>query len=167
MDYTPAAHVFTTNMRAFGQAVTILCEGATQGALEEAGRLMDQTVPIDTRALQKSRTRVHKRGKLRWSTEYPKDYAGVLEFGGYPGVGPRTMKAGPGDLGAGFTARAGVYSKQAPLGWVRKALAQSEAPWHARIYKAVQQGWAGRVSITSDEAPLGGNLGEIFDIDLG
>lgn len=165
-DYAPAASRFAQHLRTYGQAVTILCDGATQAALEDAGKLMDATVPVDTGALKRSRTRSRRRGKLRWQLDYPLPYAPILEYGGFRGIGPRTIHAGPADLGAGFQAPAGIYSKQAPLGWVRRALVATEKPWHERIHNAIRQAWTGEVRTVADESALAGNLSEIFGVDI-
>ncbi len=168
LDYRPSATRFGQHMRSVGQLIEVLGDRATQQSLEDAGRLMDQTVPVDTGRLRRSRTRVHKLRALTWGTEYPLPYATTLEYGGYGRVGPRTMRAGPGELGAGFVAGAGIYSQQAPLGWVRKALAAVNDPWRQRIHAAVRQAWTGQVSTGggSGETPLTGDLGQIFDIEL-
>jgi hypothetical protein len=170
LDYGPAAQQFTQHMQAFHGLLLLTADQAVQQSLEEAGRMLDATVPVDTGRLRASRTTVHKLRPLTWATGYTVDYAPVLEYGGYPRVGPKTVHLGGGEIGAGFTGGPGVYSKQAPLGWVRRALAAHRDPFLARVQTAVKQAWTGQMAGTTTTAPgptLGpGGLSELFGIEI-
>jgi len=174
LDYTPAAAQFQRNMHAFRTLVLALADSAVRQSLDDAGRLMDSTVPVDTGALRANRSPAvsgSRGNRITWSTGYTLPYAGVLEYGGYPGVGPKTVALGGGDLGAGFTAGAGIYAKQSPLGWVRKALAAVRDPLTARIYRSVRQAWMGQVATgpaLGPETPIlgSGGLAGLFGVDL-
>lgn len=174
LDYAPAAAQFQRNMQAFRTLLTTLADGAVRQSLDDAGRLMDSTAPVDTGALKANRSpavAVSRGTRITWSTGYTLPYAGVLEYGGYPGVGPKTVALGGGDLGAGFVGGAGIYSRQAPLGWVRKALAAVRDPFTERVYAAVRQAWAGQIArgggnpATMPNVGSGG-LSELFGVDI-
>jgi hypothetical protein len=144
LDYLPAAERFAADMRTVGQRLLTAADGAVRQTMEDAGAYMDETVPVDTGALSRSRTREYSPRPLTWATDYPLAYALTLEYGGYRSPGPRTVQLAGGDLGAGFLAGAGVYSRQAPLGWVRKALVHMGPTFHERIYAAVREAWTGQ-----------------------
>lgn len=142
----------------------------TQGAkaVEAQARSVRQVViatsPVDTGALKASWSPVTARGPLAYGFSNPKDYAATLEYGGYPRVGPRTIRLSGGDLGAGFVAGPGIYSQQAPLGFVRKALAGAVPQLRLRIRNMLSQGWGGLG--TSDVLGMQ-EASNIFGIDLG
>lgn len=171
LDYGPAAQQFSQTMQAVRALFLLSADVAIKQSLEEAGRLMDATAPVDTGRLRASRTQVHRVQPLTWATGYTVDYAPTLEYGGYPRVGPRTVHVGGGDVGAGFTAEPGIYSKQAPLGWVRRALAAQRDAFLARVQTALTQAWTGQVTVPDTAGPgltLGpGGLSELFGIELG
>ena len=145
-----------------------------------------RTSPVDTRFLQAHWSPAHQRGDpLTWGISTDVPYAPTLEYGGYHGIGkrmpPRTVRLGGGDLGAGFTAGAGIYSTQAPLGWIRKALAQAQPQYLLRLQNMLREAWA-RASTTGTTgglaavgvAPASGRalaltpaqLGTLFGIDV-
>lgn len=170
LDYGPAAQHFAQHVQATRARLETQGDDAVRLSLEDAGAQMDETVPVDTTRLAMSRSPAHSPQPLTWATGYPLDYALTLEYGGYPSVGRKTIRLGGGPLGAGFVGGAGIYSKQAPLGWVRRALASVQGPFHARILAAVRQAWEGSTTGTPFPQSLprlgGGGLGGIFDIDL-
>lgn len=143
-------------------------DAAVRQSLEDAGAQMDETVPVDTGNLSRNRMTPYSPEPRVWATGYSLPYAAILEYGGYMRVGPRTAQVGGGNLGAGFTAGAGIYSRQAPLGWVRKALASVEKTFHARVLAAAQAAWAGdTVGAMPGVGTGGSNLTDLFDVDLG
>ena len=109
--------------------------------INEVYRQIVATSPVDTGALKRSWTSPTQRGPLRWATGTDKHYAETLEYGGYSRVGPRTVALGGGDIGEGFVAGAGIYSQQAPLGFVRKALAQATPRLRLRVRTVVPEVW--------------------------
>ena len=96
---------------------------AIEAQMRSIRQVIVNTTPVDTGRLKASWGPVTKRGHLAYGCGNPRHYGSTLEYGGYPRVGPRTIRLGGGILGAGFVAGAGIYSQQAPLGFVRKALA--------------------------------------------
>lgn len=78
-------------------------------ALTVYNRIRART-PVDEGALRTAWRYRANPARIRISNS--KEYAGVVEFGGYRGVGPRTV-AGNG----------GIYSRQAPRGMVRITVA--------------------------------------------
>ncbi len=137
---------------------------AVEAQTRNVRQVVINTSPVDTGALKASWGPVTSRGPLAYGFGTAKDYASTLEYGGYPRVGPRTVRLGGGELGAGFVAGAGIYSQQAPLGFVRKALAAATPQFRLRLQNMLRQGWGGLG--TSDV--LGAReAADIFGIDLG
>ena len=65
--------------------------------MEAVGHRMDLTAPVDTGALKRNRSAVRQSGPLTWATGYDLPYAPILEYGGYRGVGPKTVALGGGE----------------------------------------------------------------------
>ena len=102
-------------------------------------RIMGYT-PVDTGRLRNSwRSRKVHATEGRVSTDV--EYAPVVEYGGYKGVGPRTVQAGPFAFGMDLVAGPGIYSTQAPGGMVRKAMAEEGKAMLAALAKLHQQKW--------------------------
>jgi hypothetical protein len=141
MNFHMAADTFSLRMRNYGRLMESSADDAVRDAMNAAGKLMDATVPVDTRALQMDRSPVTRSGRISWSTGYSLPYAGVLEYGGYLRAGPKTESLGSEDLGEGFMAPSGVYSRQAPHGWVRKALLGAKRPLGENVRKALLANW--------------------------
>lgn len=100
------------------------------------------TSPVDMGRLRRSWPPPTSRGTpLAWGTGTHLHYAPTLEYGGYKGVGPRTVQLGGGDLVAGFVAGAGIYSRQAPLGFVRRALAEAAPQTMLRMQTLLRRQW--------------------------
>ena len=71
----------------------------------------------------------------------PFRYASVIEFGGYPGVGPKTQKFGPSRLPGGFIINAGIFPRQKPAAPLRRALAKHWGEMTKHIRAAHGQQW--------------------------
>ena len=142
-DFAPAARQFKTTMRDYRTLVEQQGDAAMRTILTTIGAVMDTTAPVDTGALRANRSPVRRVGRLTYATGYTLPYAPVLEYGGYRGVGPKTVELGGGAIDEEFIAGAGIYSRQAPLGWVRKALAQARPLLAPTILDLVQRGWSG------------------------
>lgn len=134
---------FATTLRAYAERVgrsvdDVVRESATRVRAEVVARS-----PVDTTRLQASWLAPVRAGALAWKIATTVPYAPVLEYGGYPGVGPKTVAVtGSQDLGFGLTPpRSGIYSRQAPHGWVRKALANEGNRLLAGIGQTLQQEW--------------------------
>ena len=55
----------------------------------------------------------------------PLPYSAVIEFGGYPGVGPKTEHVGGQTLPGGIQVDAGIFPTQVPAAPVRRALSKN------------------------------------------
>jgi len=102
-----------------------------------------QTSPVDTGNLRAHWSPVIERRDLVYGIGNDRVYAPVLEYGGYHRVGPRTIQAGPAmlDDSGEFEAPEGIYSRQAPLGWTRKALIVAKPQYLLRINNVVRRQW--------------------------
>lgn len=147
-----------------GLAQRVMTEGAAvvQQTTQDVWTTTVRTSPVDTGALRRSWTPpAHRGGPLLWGFGTDRHYAPTLEYGGYSKVGPRTIHLGGGHLGAGFVAGAGIYSTQAPLGFVRKALAQVCPAFREAMRVVVRTAWdSGTVAVhfppaTTPATPLG------------
>ena len=68
-------------------------------------------------------------------------YARVIEFGGYPGVGPKTRRVGSARLAGGIERNAGIYPKQRAAAPVRRALARNISAYRRRVRETEQRNW--------------------------
>jgi len=128
---------------------------AVEAQMRSIRQVIINTSPVDTGHLKASWSPVRAVGSLAYACGTNVHYAPTLEYGGYPRVGPRTIRLGGGEIGAGFVAGPGIYSQQAPLGFVRKALAGSVRQLRLRIRNVLKQGWGGlgEGDATMDESP--------------
>ena len=81
--------------------------------------------PVDKGFSRASIESPSKVAKGHWEFHITAAYAGVIEYGGYPGVGPKTAEMGPEDLGDGVDINAGIYPTQRPQAPLRRALAKT------------------------------------------
>lgn len=94
---------------------------------KEAGLIRDDIIkgwPVDSYA-----SRGGWQGPLKivggyeLRNDYP--YAPTIEYGTYPGVGPKTVEVGSTTLPGGIEVNAGIYPSQRPAAPVRQALSKS------------------------------------------
>lgn len=76
----------------------------------------------------------HAHYQLR--NEYP--YAATIEFGGYPGVGPKTEKVGAHVLPGGIQIRGGIYPSQKPDAPVARAISKRTIPINEALAKVLR-----------------------------
>jgi hypothetical protein len=142
LTYAAAAARFQARMQTFVGRVREEGSRAVQAQMQAVRQTIVATSPVDTGRLRASWSPVTQRGDpLIWGTGTTLDYAPTLEYGGYTRVGRRTVAIGGGDLGAGFVAGGGIYSRQAPLGFLRKALAEAAPQLRMRLTNMLQQTW--------------------------
>lgn len=142
LDYRPAASRFAAHLKGYGTRLRTQGGQMVREEMDAVRSTIVATTPVDTGALRRSWSPVRRRGDaLTWGVSTDLPYAPILEYGGYRGVGPKTVALGGGDLGESFVAGAGIYSKQAPLGWVRRALAQHAPHFRQQALRLVQQHW--------------------------
>lgn len=96
--------------------------------------------PVDTGRLVGNWAGPTKTADNEYTVSNDTPYAAVVEYGGYPGVGPRTVELQGRDLGEGYNAEPGIYSLQAPHGMVRRALAD-EARNLKLLTDAIKKNW--------------------------
>ncbi len=135
---------FVSDMGRFAQRLQTEGGRVVRDQMTTTRQVIVQTTPVDTGNLQTHWGPVQERSTgqlLVYGVENPVEYGPLLEYGGYRGVGPRTTRLGGGDLGGGFVAGGGIYSTQAPLGFVRKALVGAWPQFQRRLWHMVRQAW--------------------------
>lgn len=65
-----------------------------------------------------------KVGHAHYRIQNQYDYAAVIEYGGYPGVGPKTEIVGSQVLPGGVAINGGIYPSQRPAAPVRRAISK-------------------------------------------
>jgi hypothetical protein len=168
LDITP----FERRLQGAAQAVIDAGAGVVEATAKDVWSDVMRTSPVDTGALRRSWSVPRPHGSpLRWSFGSDAPYAAVLEYGGYRHVGPKTV-ASSGDPGEDFVASPGIYSRQAPLGFVRRALAGNRAVFRRRLQAMLGQAWGSGREATgwpgATAAPLGAttDIGTLFGIDI-
>lgn len=141
LNFTATAARFQSRMARFIQRLDQDGGKATEDQMRSVHSVIVSTSPVDTGDLRAHWGPVTQRGPLTYGTGNDRSYATTLEYGGYLRVGPKTVGLGGGDLGAGFVAGAGVYSRQAPLGFVRRALADAAPQYSERLQNTLRQLW--------------------------
>lgn len=136
-----AATKFHAKLQSFQQLLRSNASKAVHDQMIKVRGDIINTTPVDTGNLRAHWSTVRQRSELSWGIGNDRMYAPILEYGGYKRVGPRTIEAGPADLGEGFEAPEGIYSQQAPLGWTRKALVANNAQFRQRILNTVVRTW--------------------------
>lgn len=92
----------------------------------QAGLMRDDIVtdmPVDTGALRASIQGPNKIADGHYQVVVGAPYAWVVEHGGYPGVGPKTVKIGDFILEEGIAVEGGIFPSQKPAAPVRRAIA--------------------------------------------
>jgi len=177
---------YTSKLSQFGGLLRQQGSLAVKAQATSVREVIVRTSPVDTGFLRAHWSPAQQRGDpLTWGTSTDVPYAPTLEYGGYRRVGraqpPKTVRLGGGDLGAGFIAGAGIYSTQAPLGWVRRALAGAHPQYMLRLQNMLRDAWrnAGGTGATGALPAVGAavaptrpltltpaQLGTLFGIDV-
>lgn len=111
-------------------------------ARDEAGLLRDDVIkgwPVDTGASRAGWQGPTKVGHAHYRLRNDYDYAPTIEYGGYPGVGPKTEKVGSHVLPGGVAVNAGIYPSQRPAAPVRQAISKRSLPLHEAIAGVIRQ----------------------------
>lgn len=169
LNLTAVAAKFQSDMGRYAQRVRTDGSKATRDQMTNVRQVLIATSPVDTGFLQAHWGPIEEAStgtQIVFRVENPTEYGPILEYGGYRRVGPKTVALGGGDLGQGFVAAGGIYSQQAPLGWVRRALAGAWPQYRLRLNNVIRQAWPYTLGPGSDTGPLGGDLGALFGIDL-
>ena len=111
-------------------------------ARDEAGRLRDDIIegwPVDTGASRAGWQGPTKVGESHYRLQNDYEYAPTIEYGGYPGVGPKTEKVGSHVLPGGVAVNAGIYPSQRPAAPVRRAISKRSLPLREAIARGIRQ----------------------------
>lgn len=145
--------VLTLNMAATGARFTSRLQGFAQRLVTDGGKAVEDqaqdtrqvviaATPVGTGFLQAHWGPVTQQGDpFTWGFSNDTPYGPILEYGGYQRIGDKTVGLAGGDLGEGFVAGPGIYSRQAPLGFVRRALAQAAPALRTRLATVLRQAW--------------------------
>ena len=175
MTMTATATRFASRLQGFARRMADDGSKAVQAQAVALRAELVATSPVDTGYLRAHWSPVTPGSSpLAWKVQNSAPYAPILEYGGYRGIGLKTVGLAGGSLGAGFVAGAGIYSRQAPLGFVRRALANTAEPLRVRIRTLLGRAWTARDmgggwpnTPPSSRLPAGTNLGALFGINLG
>ncbi len=94
---------------------------------EQAGLLRDDIIkgwPVDTYASRAGWQGPTKIGEADYQLKNDYPYAATIEYGGYPGVGPKTHEVGAFVLPEAIQVNGGIYPTQRPAAPVRQALSK-------------------------------------------
>jgi len=109
---------------------------------KEAGLVREDIItgwPIDTGASRAGwQGPIKIVGGYQLRNDYP--YASTIEYGTYPGVGPKTVAVGSTTLPGGININKGIYPSQRPAAPVRRALSKSRLRINRDIQHRVFKG---------------------------
>lgn len=129
----------TEVVRSYGQGIISKMDSI---ASYEAGLLRDDIIegwPVDTGASRAAWQGPTKVGEAHYRLRNDYDYAGVIEYGGYPGVGPKTERVGAHVLPGGVAVNGGIYPSQRPAAPVRQAISKRTFPLAESVAKVIRQ----------------------------
>ena len=69
-------------------------------------------------------------GQGEWEFRITANYAGVIEYGGYSGVGPKTARQSGEQLDSDVSINPGIYPTQRPSAPLRRGLAKTRRELH-------------------------------------
>ncbi len=81
--------------------------------------------PVDTGASRAAWVGPRRIDTLTYQLSNPFRYASVIEYGGYRGVGPKTVATGGETLQGSITVNRGIYPRQRPAAPLRRALSKA------------------------------------------
>ena len=140
-DFTKAEHLFERVVRRYIRAMDAEVDAFVGTAAARLRRNVQHGWPVDSglsRAAWDGPTRV---GVAAYRIANHSPYAGVIEFGGYPGVGPKTQRIGGRPLGAGLEINDGIYPKQRPAAPVRRGLAHERPAFVRGLRTIMRKNW--------------------------
>lgn len=89
--------------------------------------------PVDSGASRAGWIGPRRIDTLTYQLSNPFRYARVIEYGGYRGLGPKTVEAGGETLPGSITVNRGIYPRQRPAAPLRRALSKA----YGRMTKAL------------------------------
>lgn len=79
--------------------------------------------------------------QLSWKLTNPIRYSRVIEFGGYPGVGPKTERIPPVTFPGGIRVAGGIFPTQKAHAPVRRALSKHQGEITVKLGEALRRRW--------------------------
>ena len=96
--------------------------------------------PVDSGVSRAAWTLGHARQLIREIVN-TSAYARVIEFGGYPGVGPKTVQRGAEQLPGEISIGAGIFPSQRPSAPLRRALAKIQPELDRQVADVIRRAW--------------------------
>lgn len=132
---------FQQRLRAFVARTT---QDAARVVFETAAQVLGDTQegwPVDTGLSRSSWYGPRKIAPLTYQIGNPISYSPIIEYGGWPGVGPLTHQR-PGErLAGGLSINPGIYSRKKPSAPLRRALAKNYGRLTTEIRNIHQHQW--------------------------
>jgi hypothetical protein len=139
---------FTLDLTRFNRKVSALASHAEQDALQVvmavAADVLADTVqgwPVDTGLSRGAWWGPRRVGPAAAQIGNPVRYARVIEYGGYRGVGPKTVRVGGQRLPAGLSINPGIYPRQRPAAPLRRALATNYGHMTRLLRERLRRRW--------------------------
>jgi len=110
-------------------------------AMQEASEMRSEIIegwPVDTGASRAAWQGPVKVGHAHYRLSNDYEYAPVIEYGGYPGVGPKTEQVGAHVLPGGIEVNRGIYPSQRPAAPVRRAISKRTLPFQEAVSKVLR-----------------------------
>lgn len=122
--------------------VTKKTKSTTETITAEFAKILFERIvsgtPVD-KGILKSRWSLVRTGDTSWRCINNTKYLKILEFGFYNNVGPKTIKISASlRLNFGIRIIGGIFSKQAPHGWIRKALSQTGNDFKSKLARKIK-----------------------------
>lgn len=101
---------------------------------------VDQSTGADAEHSRDTITHPTKQGPGHYRFEVTSPYGGVIEYGGWAGVGPKTAQHGPETLPGGIRVGAGIFAIQKPTAPMRRAGSRVKLEMSETLSKMVANG---------------------------
>ena len=125
-------------VKAYGDRVKVQVDEVGRS---ECGHFRDEIVkgwPVDTGASRAGWQGPTKVGHAHYRLHNNYDYAPTIEYGGYPGVGPKTERVGAHTLPGGIQINQGIYPSQRPAAPVRRGISKRTMPLNNALIKILR-----------------------------
>lgn len=135
------AAAYKRTLRRFVARVERDLDNLVQQAMLLMLRRIQQSWPVDTGISRLSWSTPRRRAPRDWELVNNAKYASVIEFGGYPGVGPKTVALGAEQLAGDISVGSGIFPKQRPSAPVRRAQAAAVPELQRGVQQVVRRAW--------------------------
>lgn len=112
-----------------------------QQSLLLALRRIQQGWPVDSGISRLSWSTPRRRGPRDWEIINTARYAAVIEFGGYPGVGPKTVALGGEQLPGDIRIASGIFPSQRPSAPVRRSQSAAVPEIRRDVEQVLRRAW--------------------------